>query len=69
MADVGPSGAGTSKGSPELLALLGGPQRVRQVKVGRPSVLTLPKTFLLVLRGLTPLSKDFRERLRPRQSR
>ena len=68
-ADVGPSGAGTSKGSPVTSSSLGGPQRVQQVKVGRPSVLTLPKTFLWILRGLKSLLKDFRERLRPRQSR
>ena len=42
-ADIGPSGAGTSKGSPERRALLDGPRETRQA--GRPFVLTPQRIF------------------------
>ena len=52
-ANVGPLGAGTSKGSP----------------MSRTSLLHLPKTFLWSLMGLMLSSKKFGERLLLRQLR
>ena len=68
-ADVGPSGVGTSKGSPMASSTFGWTTEGSASEAGRPFVLILPKIFQWSLRGLKSLLKDFRERLRPRQSR
>ena len=56
-ADVGPSGAGTSKGSPVASSSFGW---ITEGSVGRPFVLILPKIFQWSLQGLMQPSRRLR---------